>query len=96
MAEQSTHDVVNQARSVGEPSPSDVSAPKLKDSTAVGDVKRATALTNTHDDLSSETVESVDIGNDVGLRLNGAVSDGELSEIRNVSSNAASVPAMIL
>ncbi|KAI9871009.1 MAG: hypothetical protein M1830_003537, partial [Pleopsidium flavum] len=72
MAEQSIHDVVNQARSVGDPSPSDVSALKPNHSTAVGDNERTTASTDIPEISSSGTDKHPDaIEDDIEPRING-------------------------
>lgn len=85
MAEQSTHDVVNQAQSVGDPSPSDVSALKPNDSNAVGDSERTTALANTHEPSPSEPDKygDADVA-EVDPRRNGTGSGEVAPETRNV------------
>ena len=91
MAEQSTHDVVTQARSVGDPSPSDVSALKPNDTNAGGDLERTTALTNTHNTSSSEPDKDGDVGvADVDPRLNGTGSGDVAPEIEIVSLDGTS------
>lgn len=90
MAEQSTHDVVNQARSVGDLSPSDVSALKPNDSNVLGDLERTTALTNTHETFSSEPEIHSDVGAaEIVPRPNGIVSEAITPETGNVSLNGA-------
>lgn len=90
MAEQSTHDVVNQAQSVGDPSPSDVSALKPNDSNAVGDSERTKALINTHETSSSEPDKYCDVDvPDVDPRRNGTVSGDIAPEIGNVGLDGA-------
>ncbi len=86
MAEQSTHDVVNKAQSVGDASPSDVSALKSNDSNAVGDSERTTAQTNTHKTSSSEPEKCRDVDvADVDPRRNGTGSGDIAHENGNVS-----------
>ena len=84
MAEQSTRDVVNQARSVGDPSPSDVSALTPNDSNADGDLERTTALANNRETSSSESDKYRDVGvADIHPRLNGSESGDVVPEIGN-------------
>lgn len=90
MAEQSTHDVVNQAQSVGDPSPSDVSALNPNYSNALGDSERTTALANTHTTSPSEPdkYRDVDVA-EVDPRRNGTGSGAVAPEIGSVSVNRA-------
>lgn len=55
MAEQTSHDVVNQTRSGGEPSSSDVPASKTVNNSAEGDVGRITKVELNLQDKSSTT-----------------------------------------
>ena len=97
MAEQSTHDVVNQARSVGDPSPSDVSALNPINSNAVGDVERIATSTSTHKDYSSESDKlEKPVVADVDVQQNGTEPEENATGTGNVSLCGASTLSFML
>lgn len=86
MAEQSTRDVVNKARSVGDPSPTDVSAPNTNHSTAAGEEKSTRALTDNLDTLTNASENSQRVAaSHTGPQINGTDPTDDATGVENVS-----------
>lgn len=91
MAEQSAHDVVNQARSVGDSSPSDVPALQSNKSNAFGDGENTTILTATSENLPKEANNRKAVESIVIPVVQGAESKDSATSYGGVSSNGLSI-----